>query len=278
MSRAWSLGTIFVVFISGGIASAHATEKPLWELGIGVAPGSFSSYRGSDDREFYVLPFPYFVYRGEYLRADRKGIRGLLFDSERLTLAVSLNGSTPAESDDSSARRGMPDLDPTFEIGPALKIVLSRGQDDSEIYLNLPFRAVFATDLSDFEQIGYLAHPSINFSTPRLFKNWNFGIRVGPQFATGDYHDYYYTVAQRFVTPSRPAFDASGGYSGTAAIFSTSKRFKRFWVGGFLRYDNLSGASFEDSPLIETEHAVSVGMAVAWIFAQSKKRVSGRVH
>jgi hypothetical protein len=41
-------------------------------------------YRGSEDVRNYVLPIPWFVYRGEIFRADRDGARARLFDSERV--------------------------------------------------------------------------------------------------------------------------------------------------------------------------------------------------
>ena len=40
-----------------------------------------------------------------------------------------------------------------------------------------------------------------------------------------------------------------------------------------MRYDNLSGAVYEDSPLIETKHAVAAGIAVSRVLRVSKRRV-----
>jgi outer membrane scaffolding protein for murein synthesis (MipA/OmpV family) len=54
---------------------------------------------------------------------------------------------------------------------------------------------------------------------------------------------------------------------------SLTKRFPRYWVGGFLRYENISGAVFEDSPLVKQESALSVGLALSWVFGESSKRV-----
>jgi hypothetical protein len=47
-------------------------------------------------------------------------------------------------------------------------------------------------------------------------------------------------------------------------------------MGGFIRYDNLSGAAFDDSPLLETRHSVMGGFAVAWIFKKSSRTVNRR--
>jgi hypothetical protein len=47
-------------------------------------------------------------------------------------------------------------------------------------------------------------------------------------------------------------------------------------MGGFIRYDNLSGAAFEDSPLVETRHSVMAGFAVAYILKKSARTVTRR--
>ncbi len=44
---------------------------------------------------------------------------------------------------------------------------------------------------------------------------------------------------------------------------------KRWFVGAFVRYDNLRGAVFEDSPLVETRRYLAVGVAVSRVFMQS---------
>ena len=69
-------------------------------------------------------------------------------------------------------------------------------------------------------------------------------------------------------------WNPSGGYSGLQLVAAASKRFDKLWVGGFIKYDDLSHAVFADSPLAERRNNVSAGIAVAWIFAQSQQRVA----
>lgn len=102
---------------------------------------------------------------------------------------------------------------------------------------------------------------------------WNFGAQVGPVFATSEYHEYFYGVGPDVATPERPVFQASGGYSGTYALVSLSRRFPRVWVGAFARYDMLKNAVFEDSPLVRRDYAFMAGIALAWVFAESSKKV-----
>lgn len=249
----------------------EAQDKPLWEAGFGVGPLSIPDYRGSDERNFLILPIPYLIYRGDRFKVDRGGMRGRLFSSDRAKLEISLNASIPVESEDSSIRRGMPDLDPTFEIGPRLSLLLTEVGEQGKLELKLPVRAHITTGL-DFE--GWLFHPNLDLYLRNFYNQWNLGIKFGPLFADEKYHNYYYGVEPQFATADRPAFDADAGYSGTALITSLSKRFDTFWVGAFMRYDNLQGVTFEDSPLVENEHSLMGGVAIAWIFAKSKRMVS----
>ena len=77
--------------------SAQAEEKPLWEFGLGVGALDFPDYRGSDETQVYPVPVPYFVYRGQFLKADRDGLRGKLFDREYVELSLSVNATIPVE-------------------------------------------------------------------------------------------------------------------------------------------------------------------------------------
>jgi len=241
-----------------------------------VFPSTYPAYRGSDDQQYYLLPFPYVVYRGDFLRIDREGMRARLFDTEHVELNVSVSGAIPVNSDDSNARRGMPDLDPTFEVGPSLNVLLARPSDKQSLKLKLPVRSVIATDLAGTEQAGWIFNPHLNLDSRDVFGGWNTGLSLGPLFGNRKYHAYYYEVAPEFATPSRPAYSASGGYSGTLVIASLSRRFEQVWMGGFVRYDNLGGAVFDDSPLVETQHSVMAGFAVAYILKKSSATVPRR--
>ena len=253
---------------------AMSRELPLWEVGVGLFPSTFPAYRGSEDQQYFLLPFPYLVYRGDYLRVDREGLRARLFDTDRVQLNISVNASAPARSDDSSAREGMPDLDPTVEIGPSLNILLAKLADKHSLKMKLPVRSVIATDLGGTEQAGWIFNPHLKLESEDVFGGWGAGLSLGPLFGNGKYHNYYYAVDPQYATATRPAYSASGGYSGTLALASLSRRFNRIWMGGFIRYDNLSGAKFEDSPLLETDHSLMAGIAIAWIFKRSSRNLS----
>ena len=255
--------------------AAQAAELPLWEAGAGIAVLDFPDYRGADERHTLVLPIPYLVYRGDFLKADRESIRGQFYKDDRLDLHLSASGSIPVDSGDNAARRGMPDLDPTLEIGPNLTVMLLRS-DTTHLNLRFPVRAVIATDLSHARDVGWVFQPQINVDFYDRFPGpgWNLGLAAGPLFGNKRYHNYFYGVAPQFATPERPAYEAGSGYAGMQWIAALSKRFPSYWVGGFIRADTLSGAVFEASPLVRQKDAFAVGIAASWIFSRSSKRVN----
>src|SRR5579871_2945462 len=83
---------------------ASAASLPLWEFGLGVGGLFFSDYRGASTRHVYPAPVPYFVYRGQVLRADRDGVHGRLFNRRYLELDFSVNATAPVFSRSSAAR------------------------------------------------------------------------------------------------------------------------------------------------------------------------------
>ena len=256
-------------------ASAQAELRPKWELGFGATAFTLPDYRGSDERRDYLFPLPFFVYRGEKVRVDRQGLRGIFFESDRVQFDISLSGSPPVDSAKNQARQGMPDLDPLLEVGPLVNITLWRDRVTSEqLDLRLPLRYAIATDFSHAHGAGWVFNPNLALNLrPDLRGRWNLGVTTGPIFATGKYHEFYYGVDPQFATPDRPAYSAKGGYSGWASLLSLSRRYQKLWVGAFARYDVLSGAAFENSPLVRRSSSWMAGIAAAWIITESDRMV-----
>jgi outer membrane scaffolding protein for murein synthesis (MipA/OmpV family) len=92
-------------------------------------------------------------------------------------------------------------------------------------------------------------------------------------FSDQRYHQYFYDVAPQYATATRPAYTSSGGYSGTQFIFAFNKRQNGRWMGGFMKWDDLTGATFADSPLVETKQYFTIGFAVTWVLDKSDKMV-----
>jgi outer membrane scaffolding protein for murein synthesis (MipA/OmpV family) len=270
---------ILAVLAASPLTQAHAEQRPLWELGIGVAPLYSPDYRGSDQSRAYFLPLPYVVYNGEIIRIDRRGLYSRLIETDRVNLDLSFDGGVPVDSSKNDARRGMADLDPVFEVGPSLEIcVWNHCSSDVVVQFRLPVRAVFSTDFSTFESRGGTAQPNFNLDVKNFGpdRSWRFSASFGPLYATERFHDYYYQVTAVDATPVRPVYDARAGYSGSRIMLTFSKRHRQLWIGGFARYDDLHGAVFEGSPLVRVHHSFMAGVGIAWILAESKEMVEVR--
>jgi outer membrane scaffolding protein for murein synthesis (MipA/OmpV family) len=269
------IALLVLSFSLPGIAICE--EKPLWELGVGLGLLQMPDYRGSDENRFYLLPYPYLVYRGDILKVDEQRVSGQIFKTDRILLDFSGFGAVPVKSSDNSARAGMEDLDPTFELGPALKIKLWESKEDKfKLSLSLPVRAFFSTDFSSVRHEGWVLSPRINFVKNDLIPDTglNLGISVGPMFADSGYHTYFYNVEPQYATAARPAYSAGGGYSGSTLTVGLSKAYKQLIFSAFASADFLQGASFEDSPLVKRETSIMSGTSVSWIFFKSAKTVN----
>jgi len=262
--------------LAGALADpAMAADKPLWELGIGIGALSFPDYRGSDESDLYAIPLPYFVYRGDFIKADRQGIRGAFFDSDRIELNVTLGASLPVKSKDNGARQGMPDLKPSVEIGPSLDLNLWRTLDRRyTLDLRLPVRTSVTVE-SGLHDIGWVFSPRLNLDIVDVagLPGWNLGVLAGPMYGSKRNHEFFYSVADPYATADRPAYDAKAGYAGSQFLVAASKRYPHYWLGAFVRWDSLKGAVFEDSPLVKRDTYFAAGVGIAWILGESASRV-----
>lgn len=251
----------------------EARSEPLWEIGLGPAVVRFPDYRGSDEAKAYLLPMPFVAYRGRFLRADREGARAIIFAGHRVEVDLSLSAATPTKSKDNKAREGMPDLPGSFEVGPNVNVELWLSQDRRyKLDLRLPVRQV-ATLERNPHAVGVTFAPNLNLDIRNFAGRWNLGLLAGPVFDDRRYHQHYYGVAPEYATAERPAYQAPGGYAGWRGTVAFSRRLGNAWIGGFARYDDLSGAVFRASPLVKAERSWQAGFGVSWIFAVSGQRV-----
>jgi len=262
------------IFVALWAPASQAEQKPLWEFGLGVGALEFPDYRGSDETQVYPVPVPYFVYRGRFLKADRDGVRGQLFDREYAELSLSVNATIPVNNEDNAARRGMPDLKPTFELGPSFELHLWRSADEAvKLDVVMPVRVPITIESSP-QSLQWTFAPRVNIDFDNVGRTgWDFGAGIGPVFAADRFHDYYYSVPARFATATRPEYHADGGYSGMHVLAALSKRYPTFWVGAFVRYDWLGDAKFEDSPLVRSKGSLAGGFGIAWMIGESKRKV-----
>lgn len=273
--RVFLLFFSFVFFLNPEFAAC--TEKPLWEAGAGFGVLQMPDYRGSDKIRSYLLPYPYVVYRGEILKVEEQRVSGQIFKTDRVTLNFSGYGAVPVKSSDNAARAGMPDLDPTFELGPSLAVKIMDDRDRRyKLTMALPVRAFFSTDFASVRSEGWVFSPRINFEKKNMIPGTglNLGVSVGPMFADSGYHAYFYAVRPAYATAERPAYAAGGGYSGSTVTVGLSRAYRQWIVNAFISADFLQGAVFADSPLVKTRTSVMGGVGVTWVFLRSHRYVT----
>ncbi|MEI7612692.1 MAG: MipA/OmpV family protein [Betaproteobacteria bacterium] len=273
---AWISACAFLAFFQSPSGVLAAEDKPLWEAGMGAADMILPAYRGAQERRNFVLPMPYLVYRGDYFKSDRNGVRGVFFDSDRVELNLSFAASPPVSSSNISARRDMPNLKFSTELGPSLDFKLWQSDNrDQKVRLFLPVRGAFTME-SNPQYIGWQFTPRLNvdIDNPKGLPGWTLGFVGGPIYGSAKQHEHYYGVASQYATAQRPAYEAKAGYAGTQFLSALWKRYPSYWVGGFLRYDNLHGAVIENSPLVTQKSGFAGGVAISWIFGESGTRVS----
>ncbi|MDO9006281.1 MAG: MipA/OmpV family protein [Aquabacterium sp.] len=251
--------------------------KPLWEFGLGAAALSLPDYRGSDESRGYLLPLPYLVYRGEVFKANRDGASARLFDGPRVKLGLNANASLPVSSKRNKAREGMPNLAGSVEIGPALDVhLLESASGEVRLNFRLPVSGGVTLGQGDMSATGWQTAPHLNIDVANVagWSGWNLGALVGPIYADRRRNAYFYDVAPTYARADRPAYASRGGYAGAQFTTALSKRFDRFWVGAFVRYDTLQGAVFDDSPLVKKKSYLAGGIGISWIIDQSSTLVA----
>ena len=120
------------------------------------------------------------------------------------------------------------------------------------------------------EHVGWVFEPRFTYETRRPYKTgFAYLISAGLRFSTEELHQYYYDVNPEYATAERPAYESSAGYSGLFVDYIANWRTDNLIFFGLLRYQNLSGAAYEDSPLIEQKDYLLVGVGVTWVFARN---------
>lgn len=257
------LSSLILLLLAGNALAQQ--PLPRLELGAGLLTLSSPHYRGSEESDVYLIPTPYIKYRGERLRVD-EGAQGVILESDNLLITLSANLSLPAD-DDTPEREGMDELETIIELGPSLNYRFHQ-LPRSAWWLDLPLRFAYTLN-SDLEHIGYVFQPRLSWRKPATrLGEWKLRFNLGPLYSSDDHHAYFYSVEAADVTGSRPAFEADGGFSGFRTEFTYSKRIGKFWLGGFLRYDDLRDSEIDASPLVSETDSWMGGVALAWVFHQ----------
>ena len=185
-------------------AQTPAAAQRKWELG-GFAFGvSQQAYPGSDQQVRGAIALPFFLYRGEVLRADQDSVGLRAFKSPEFEFDVGAGASLGANSRNIDARRGMPDLGTLVEVGPRLKWHLGAAPGKGKWRLEMPLRAAF-------ELSGGLRSRGASFEPDLVYDRrnpdgWNTKASVGAVFGSRTLNDHFYGVAPAYATATRQAY------------------------------------------------------------------------
>lgn len=245
-------------------------ERIEWTLGLGAGVFDYNLYPGAKATNRLVLPVPYFTFRSDRFEIDR-GIKSFLYNSETIVLDISADFGLPADSDDTQARKGMPDLDFMVQLGPSLEFLLNdKDKNYFDVRFEIPVRVAYVTDFNSADNIGYLVEPRFSFNHRRSARTGlSQKATIGLKFATEDYHAYYYDVATEYSSATRAEFKSDAGFGGGFVDYSIRYKTSNFVYWMLLRYQSLNGAVFEDSPLVLKNDYYFVGIGFAWIIADN---------
>ena len=264
-------------YADDGADEGTSEQEPLWEVALAGYVRAGPAYPASDETQTDIIPLPFPIYRGEFLRvgdSDEKPITARIFRADRIKLDLDFGLNLPVDSDDVDAREDMPDLDLLFEIGPELELQFIENLP-GDFYLGLQLRGAWSFDGLDPEWRGTVYSTEFKHEYPRRDAKTKLVTRLTPEFANTPYMRFFYGVANEFATPNRPAYDARGGYLGTRLNFSFRHELnKEFEIRTGVRLGYYKGAKNEDSPLFTTNHTEEVYFAFLWKFWESKRRAS----
>jgi hypothetical protein len=183
----------------------------------------------------------------------------------------------PPVPGDNRARTGMEKLDALLEIGPALRYYFHRDGISNGLYLRGAVRSVFSAGWDSGPDIHYQGlHSDIHliFKIASLFaaQQLRFHISTGLHFTDAAFNEYFYEVGEEDSIPGRDVYSAGGGYSGFSLAGSIIKRFTpTVSFGCYGRWDNISGADYEDSPLVREENNYTIGTMLIFTITRSEK-------
>ncbi|MGA1826409.1 MAG: MipA/OmpV family protein [bacterium] len=262
--------------------SAGQFENALWELKLFSAVAAFPEYRGSDEYSVYGLPFPYFIYRGECFQSDEEGLKGVFLESKFHEIFISFSGNPPVTSD-SSVKRGMPNLDAILEMGPVFKWYFNSIDAHDPIYFEIDIRSASSLNFDSGLNTRYQGqHGDVsvnwNINNPRQLEGLEIYLHAGLDFSDSLYNQYFYDVEEKYVLPDREYYKSDGGYAGFFLSVAMEKVLSpSFTIAAYLGWDNLTGAVFEDSPLVTDTNYIVAGCAVIWKIMESKTKAAHRI-
>lgn len=271
--KASAVAAAAVILLGQGALAQEKASLPLWEVGVFGTGLKQQAYPGSSQQVDRALVLPFFIYRGQYLRADGGSVGVRAVKTDTLEVDVGFSGAFGSNSNDIEARKGMPDLGTLVEFGPRVKWNLGSGPGNGRLRAELALRGVF--DLTDsFKDKGLSLEPELIFER-RSAGGIGYSASVGLVLGDERLADTFYGVAPAFATPTRPAYKAQSGLIMSRVSVNLFQNLTpNLRVFGFARLTSVDGAANPSSPLVKQNMGSTLGFGVVYTLARSETRAT----
>ncbi len=249
------------------------TPLPLWEVGAFGTGIKQQAYPGSSQQLDRALVLPFFIYRGQYFRADGGSVGLRAVKTETMEVDVGFSGAFGSNSNDIEARKGMSDLGTLVEFGPRVKWNLGSGPGNGRLRAELALRGVF--DLTDsFKDKGLSLEPELIFER-RTAGGIGYSTSLGLVLGDERLADTFYGVSPAFATATRPAYKAQSGLIMSRVSVNLFQNLTpNLRVFGFARLTSVDGAANPSSPLVRQNMGSTVGIGLVYTLARSETRAT----
>jgi hypothetical protein len=270
-----SLALYLLLFLCLFSVPGLAIEKSLIEAGLFFGHGGLADYPASDEYRYRTLPFPYFNYYGDFLRSESEsGTRLRFIKDPNFDFDLSFGGSFATETDNNTARSGMPKLDWTLEAGPRLLYYFYRNHERGNVRLGIPVRASFATDFQRTRHVGYLFSPTFQIDKYKFLSyNLNLYFILTLNYLSKTEAAFFYEVDPQYATAERPSYEAKEGFLSSDWSVSAKYEWNKKIILVGTQYSNFADSANRGSYLHRTDSSVSYFIGFGFVFYESEEKV-----
>ena len=229
-----------------------------------VAIAMVPDYVGSDDATIAAAPAGRFTFgKNQEIKLVATTLSSNLLGHEFLRLGPTINYRFGRKSVDDELVDLMNDIDGTFEVGATVGLDF---RNDTNPRFRFGVFLEFLQDVGDGHE-GTVVTGTLQYWKP-INRAWDFGLRTGLTYGSGDYMNTYFGVsAADSARSGLPQFSAGDGLRDVTVTPSLMLHLSEKWhVGGFLRYQRiLSNAA--DSPVVDqrgTPDQIWFGLGAAY--------------
>ena len=249
-------------------------SQPQYEVGVGAIGINIPDYPGSKRNQMRVIPFPWFIYRGDYLKIDDEGSRAPLFSSKYHETGLGFYFNFPVDSEDHTTRRGMPDLDFLVGFGPRFMLRIIPEHPSYRFNFFISAGGAYSTDFrKSFRSRGIFIKSGFNYWYQWPGKKTTFFSGLNFEFGSVELNRYFYEVSPVDANTERPVYRAKPGLVESSLYGGIGINVvKNLFVFSSLSWRNLDLSENKVSPLVETTNNFGFIIGVVWTFFESEKK------